>query len=172
MHKVRGKKMAGLGKHYSTTAGTQVVGHSLGQLLYVVEGRQCPLEPQVYRQQAVCAADGVPFHSKSDLVDEHLRTFEPLPGTRTHGLLASWYGAKRLGTTARGRGFQSSTGLKSNRLLRVADAGAPNGWRWMGLTEYAAGLTDAAYQQVTWPRQEAEPRQVGVPVVQTRVTKL
>ncbi len=50
MHKVRGKKMAGLGKHYSTTAGTQVVGHSLVQLLYVVQGRHCPLEPQLYRQ--------------------------------------------------------------------------------------------------------------------------
>jgi hypothetical protein len=45
MHKVRGKKMAGLGQHHSTTAGTRVVGHSLVQGLYVVEGRHCPLEP-------------------------------------------------------------------------------------------------------------------------------
>ena len=78
MHKVRGKKMAGLGKHYSTTAGTRVVGHSLVQGLYVVEGRHCPLEPQLYRQQAVCARDGVPFQSKIALMDDLIDTFQPL----------------------------------------------------------------------------------------------
>jgi hypothetical protein len=35
--------MAGLGKHHSTTAGTRVVGHSLVQALYVVQGRHCPI---------------------------------------------------------------------------------------------------------------------------------
>ena len=172
MHKVRGKKMAGLGKHYSTTAGTRVVGHSLVQGLYVVAGRHCPLEPHLYRQQAVCAAEQVPFQSKIDLMDDLIRTFAPLPGTQTHVLLDSWYAAKRLWKTARGRGFQISTGLKSNRMLRIADPDAPKGWRWEGLTEYAAGLTEADYQQVTWPSQEAEPRTVWVHVVQTRVKKL
>ncbi len=172
MHKVRGKKMAGLGKHYSTTAGTRVVGHSLVQGLYVVQGRQCPLEPQLYRQQAVCATEQVPFQSKIDLMDDLIRTFQPLPGTRTHVLLDSWYAAKRLWQTARERGFLISTGLKSNRLLRIEDPDAPNGWRWEGLTAYAAGLTDADYQRVPWPSQEAEPRQVWVHAVQTRVKKL
>ncbi len=172
MHKVRGKQMAGLGKHYSTTAGTQVVGHSLVQMLYVVQGRQCPLEPQLYRQQAVCAAEGVPFRSKIDLVDEQLRTFEPLPGTRTHVLLDSWFAAKRLWKTARTRGFLITTGLKSNRQLRIDDADAPGSWRWQSLAEYAASLSVADYQAVVWPSQEAEPRQVWVHVVQTRVKKL
>ena len=172
MHKVRGKKMAGLGKHYSTTAGTRVVGHSLVQGVYVVQGRQCPLEPRLYRQQAVCAAEQVPFPSKIDLMDDLIRTFQPLPGTRTHVLLDSWYAAKRLWQTARARGFLISTGLKSNRMLRIEDPDAPNGWRWEGLTAYAAGLTDADYQPVTWPSQEAEPRQVWVHAVQTRVKKL
>ena len=172
MHKVRGKKMAGLGKHHSTTAGTRVVGHSLVQGLYVVQGRYCPLEPQLYRQQAVCATEQVSFQSKIDLMDTLIDTFQPLPGTRTHVLLDSWYAAKRLWKTARGRGFQISTGLKSNRMLRVADPDAPRGWRWAGLTEYAAGLTDAAYQRVTWPSQDGEARQVWVHVVQTRVKKL
>ena len=172
MHKVRGKKMAGLGKHHSTTAGTRVVGHSLVQGVYVIQGRHCPLEPQLYRQQAVCATEQVPFQSKIDLMDDLIATFQPLPGTRTHVLLDSWYAAKRLWKTARGRGFQISTGVKSNRLLRVADPDAPNGWRWVGLTEYAAGLTEADYQRVSWPSQEAEPRQVWVHVVQTRVKKL
>ena len=172
MHKLRGKKMAGLGKHYSTTAGTQVVGHSLVQLLYVVQGRQCPLEPQLYRQQAVCTAEGVPFRSKIDLGDEQLRTFEPLPGTRTHVLLDSWYGAKRLWKTARERGFLITTGLKSNRQLRIDDPEAPGGWRWQSLAAYAASLSEADYQPMLWPSQEAEPRQVWVHVVQTRVKKL
>jgi hypothetical protein len=172
MHKVRGKKMAGLGKHYSTTAGTQVVGHSVVQGVYVVHGRHCPLEPQLYRQQAVCATEQVPFQSKIDLMDTLIDTFQPLPGTRTHVLLDSWYAAKRLWKTARGRGFQISTGLKSNRMLRIEDPDAPNGWRWEGLTTYAAGLPEADYQRVTWPSQDAEPRQVWVHVVQTRVKKL
>jgi hypothetical protein len=172
MHKVRGKKMAGLGKHHSTTVGTRVVGHSLVQGVYVVQGRHCPLEPQLYRQQAVCATEQVPFQSKIDLMDTLIDTFQPLPGTETHVLLDSWYAAKRLWQTARGRGFQISTGLKSNRMLRIDDPDAPGGWRWVGLTEYAAGLTDADYHRVTWPSQDAEPRQVWVHVVQTRVKKL
>ncbi len=172
MPKVRGKKMGGLGTHYSTTAGTQVVGHSLVQGLYVVQGRHCPLEPQLYRQQAVCATEQVAFQSKIDLMDTLIDTFQPLPGTRTHVLLDSWYAAKRLWQTARGRGFQISTGLKRNRMLRVADPEASNGWRWEGLTTYAASLTAADYQRVPWPSQEAEPRQVWVHVVQTRVKKL
>ena len=164
--------MAGLGKHHSTTAGTRVVGHSLVQGLYVVEGRHCPLQPQLYRQQAVCATEQVPFQSTIDLMDDLIATFQPLPGTRTHVLLDSWYAAKRLWQTARGCGFQISTGLKSNRMLRVADPDAPNGGRWVGLTEYAASLTEADYQRVTWPSQDAEPRQVGVHVVQPRVKQL
>jgi hypothetical protein len=172
MHKVRGKKMAGLGKHHSTTAGTRVVGHSLVQGVYVVQGRHCPLEPQLYRQQAVCATEQVPFQSKIDLMDDLIDTFQPLSGTRTHVLLDSWYAAKRLWQTARRRGFQITTGLKSNRMLRVADPEAPNGWRWAGLTAYAASLMDTDYQRVTWPSQDGEPRQVWVHVVQTRVKKL
>jgi len=172
MHKVRGKKMAGLGKHHSTTAGTRVVGHSLVQGVYVVEGRHCPLEPHLYRQQTVCAAEQVPFQSKIDLMDHLIATFAPLPGTRTHVLLDSWYAAKRLWKTARRRGFLISTGLKSNRMLRIEDPDAPNGWRWEGLTAYAAGLTDADYQQVTWPSQDTDPRQVWVHVVQTQVKTL
>ncbi|MDQ5853377.1 MAG: transposase, partial [Chloroflexota bacterium] len=167
MHKVRGKKMAGLGKHYSTTAGTRVVGHSLVQGLYVVQGRHCPLEPQLYRQQAVCATEQVPFQSKIDLMDHLIRTFQPLPGTRTHVLLDSWYAAKRLWKTARGRGFHISTGLKCNRMLRIDDPETSQGWRWQSLADYAAGLTDADYQQVPWLSQGTEPRQVWVHVVQT-----
>ena len=90
----------------------------------MVQGRHCPLEPQLYRQQTVCAAEEVSFQSKIDLMDERIDTFQPLPGTGTHVLLDSWYAAKRLWQTARGRGFQISTGSKSNRMVRDADPDA------------------------------------------------
>ena len=172
VEKRRGKKMGGLGKHYSTTAGTQVVGHSLVQGLYVVQGRRCPLEPQLYRQKAVCAAEGKPFKSKIELMEECIRAFTPLAGTVTHVLLDSWYAAKRIWKAARERHFHISTGLKSNRHLRVADPEAPKGWRWQSLRDYAAGLTEADYQEVAWPSHGEEARTVWVHVVQTRVKKL
>jgi SRSO17 transposase len=169
--KPRGKKMEGLGRHYSTTLGKPVLGHSLVQALYVVQGRRCPLAPRLYRQRAVCAAEGVPFRSKIDLMGEVIRTFAPPPGTRTHVLLDSWYGAKVLWRAARARGFEITTGLKSNRSLRVADAADPRGWRWQPLAEYAAGLPDDAYTAVAWPAQEGG-RTVYLHAVQTRVRKL
>jgi len=172
MHKPRGKKMAGLGKHYSTTVGKPVVGHSLMQALYVVEGRRCPLAPQLYRQKAVCAAEDVPFQSKIDLIVSQIEAFTPLVETQTHVLLDSWFGAKRIWKAARQRGFLITTGLKSNRSLRIADSEAPCGWRWQTLAEYAAALTEADYQLMTWPSQGNEPRQVWVHVVSTRVRKL
>jgi hypothetical protein len=172
MQKVRGKKMAGLGRPYSTTAGKPVVGHRLVQSLSVVAGRRCPLAPQLYRQQVVCARAGVSFQSKVDLMATQIATFTPLPGTQTHVLLDSWSAAKRLWTAARQRGFLITTGLKSNRSLRVPDPEAPCGWRWQTLADYAAGLTEADYQQVAWPSQQDEPRPVWVHVVDRRVRTL
>jgi SRSO17 transposase len=138
----------------------------------VVQGRQCPLAPQLYRQQAVCAAADVPFQSKIDLMAEPIRTFTPLAGTITHVLLDSWYGATCLWKVARERGFLITTGLKSNRSLRVADPAPQQGWRWQSLRDYAGGLTAADYQPVTWPSQSEEPRTVWVHVVPTCVRKL
>jgi hypothetical protein len=57
MTKQRGKKMEGLGCHYSGTEKKPVTGHSLVQGLYLVLGRRCPLPPRMYRQRAVCEAE-------------------------------------------------------------------------------------------------------------------
>ena len=46
--KRRGKKMGGLGYHHSSTENKRVKGHCLVQALYVLLGRRCPLEPQMY----------------------------------------------------------------------------------------------------------------------------
>jgi hypothetical protein len=173
--KAKGRRMAGLGHHYSTTAGRQIVGHSLVQGLYVVLGRRCPLTPWLYRQRAVCAAEGVAFVSKVDRMAEVIATFTPLPGTQTHVLLDSWYSAKRLWKLARARRFAITTGLKKNRALRVEDPTAERGWRWQRLDEYARTLPASAYQVVAWPNAAAPgeaPRQVYAHVVSTRVRKL
>jgi DDE superfamily endonuclease len=90
MAKPKGKKMGGLGRQYSSTAGTPVRGHSLVLGCYTLLGRRCPLAPQLYRQQAVCAAAGVPFQSKVALLAACIRTCRPVPGTRTPVLLDSW----------------------------------------------------------------------------------
>jgi SRSO17 transposase len=168
-HKPKGKKMGGLGKHYSTTVEQQVTGHSLVQSLYVLLGRRCPLAPQMYRQQAVCQREGVPFHSKVAMMEATIRDFQPVPNTLTHVLVDSWYTSKRIWRAARERGFLITSGLKSNRWLWVTDAQGQG--RWVRLAEYAAHLSPDQYQKTTWPSQD-EPRTVYVHVLRTRVRKL
>jgi hypothetical protein len=158
-----------LGVHHSTTQEKRVKGHSLVESLYVVLGRRCPLAPQLYRQQAVCQAEGVPFQSKIDLMEAVIRTFEPVAGTLTHVLLDTWYSAKRLWRAAQQRGFLITSRLKSNRWLRVDDATAPKGWRWQRLSDYTAQLTAKDYVQIKWPKGEEE---VYMHVVTTRVRTL
>ncbi len=173
--KPKGTKMEGVGHHYSSTAAARIREHSLVQGLYVLQGRRCPLAPQLSQQKSVCAAREVPFRSKIALMEEQIRTFAPVAGTLTHVLLDSWYGAKRLWKAARERGFLITTGLKSNRWLRVPDSEAEGGWRWQQLSDYAGGLTADDFTVRDWPRpgdDPQEPRQVYVHVVQTRVRKL
>ncbi len=169
IEKRKGKKMEGLGRHHSTTQDKRVTGHSLVESLYVLLGRRCPLAPQLYRQQAVCATESVPFASKIDLMETVIRTFEPVGGTVTHVLLDTWYSAKRLWRAARERGFLITSGLKSNRWLRIEDPTAPEGWTWQRLSDYTAQLQASDYVQLKWPKGEEE---VYVHVVSTRVRKL
>ena len=170
LEKRKGKKMEGLGVHHSTTQEKHVKGHSLVESLYVLLGRRCPLAPQLYRQQAVCQAEGVPFQSKIDLMEAVIRTFEPVAGTLTHVLRARWYSAKRHRLAAQERGFLITSGLGSNQRLRVEDATAPKGWRWQRLSDdYTAQLAASDYVLLTWPKGDEE---VYVHVVTTRVRTL
>lgn len=172
IHKRRGKTMEGLGKHDSTTERRVLTGHSLVQALYVVAGRRCPLAPPLYRQKAVCAAEDVACASKGDLMAERIRTFEPAADTHPHVLLDSWYSAKRIWTTANARGFSISSGLKSNRLLRITNAHAKRGWRGQDLKTYASKLTENDSQQVVWPNQDGAGRVVWLHTVTTTVRNL
>jgi SRSO17 transposase len=171
MTKRRGKKMGGLGRHYSGTEKQLVTGHSLVQGLYLLLGRRCPLAPRMYRQRAVCEAEGVAFTSKVDLMVEIIDTFTPVADTVTHVLLDSWYTSKRVWQAARGRGFLITSGLRGNRSLRIADPTVANGWRWQRVDEYAAALPAAAWQQLLWPNQTGQ-RWVDVHIVSTRIKKL
>jgi hypothetical protein len=125
MHMRKAKKMEGLGRHHSTTEDKRVPDHSLVEGLYVLLGRRCPLAPQLYRQQAVCEKEGVPFESLIELMETTIRTFEPVAGTVTHVELPTWYSAKDLWRAAKECGFHITSGLKSNRWLRVADPTVP-----------------------------------------------
>lgn len=169
LSKPKGRKMEGLGKHHCTTEEKGIVSHSVVQGLYVLLERRCPLAPHLSRQAKVCAAEGVPFQSKIELMEALIRGFEPVAGSRTHILLDSWYCAKRLWRAARERDFLITTGLKSNRWLRVPDEATCQGWRWHKLSDYATGLSKQDYVQMLWPRGG---KIVYVHVVTTSVRKL
>ena len=144
----------GLGSHYSGTEKKVVNGHSLYQSVYVLEGRQFPLTPRMYRRKVTCEAEGVPFVSKIDMAYEEVTTFEPPPDTHTHLLIDSWYTAKRIWRAARRRGWDVTGGLRCNRVMRQIK---PDGTRhWLRVDEYAAGLTVDDFTPVIWPTEEGE----------------
>jgi hypothetical protein len=94
------------------------------------------------------------------------------PDTHTHILLDSWYSARRIWTSAKARGFSISSGLKSNRLIRISDAQAKGGWCWQDLKTYASKLVESDYQQVVWPNQDGAGRRVWVHTLTTTVRNL
>ena len=167
--KVKGRKMKGLGRHYSTTEQQVVSGHCLFSGLYVLLGRRCPLQPRLYRQKAVCEAEGVPFASKIELAVQEIEQFQPVTGTHTHLLVDSWFHCKRVRRTAQQRGWDVSGGLKRNRTMRLIN---PDGSRtWLKLADYAAQLKPADWQLAGWPSQQGD-RPVYVHTVQTWIRKL
>ena len=167
--KRKGEKMEGLGRHYSSTAKKTVKGHSLFASLYILLGRRCPLAPSLYRQKAVCEREEVPFKSKVDLAEEVIRTFEPVPGTRTHALMDSWYTCRKLWRLVLGRGWAITGGLKSNRKLRVE---VPEEGRvYRSLSQFAASLADD-FKAVDWPHEDGSSRQVYAHLVRTFVKNL
>jgi hypothetical protein len=167
--KPRGRKMQGMGQHFSSTEGRVVPGHCLFSGLYVLLGRRCPLQPRLYRQKSVCEAEGVPFQSKIDLAIQEIEQFEPVAGTQTHLLVDIWFHCKSVRKAAQARGWQVSGGLKSNRRMRLI---AQDGTRsWMTLTEYAAQLRLEDWQEATWPSHEGG-QKVYAHAVRTHIRKL
>ena len=154
--KPKGRKMGGLGKHYSTAEHRVVKGHCLFSGFYILLGQRCPLQPRLYRQQEVCQQTEEVFQSKVAMAIEEIEHFQPVPDTQTHVLVDSWYHCQKVRKAARQRGWAISGGLKSNRVMRRI---ATDGRRqWLKCSEYAAGLTAESWQEVTWPSAEGGQR--------------
>jgi len=150
--KPKGRSMGGLGRHYSNTEQRVVKGHCLLAGLYVLLGQRCPLQPQLYRQKAVCEQEGIAFRSKIDMAVAEIESYYPVTGTHTHVLVDSWFHCKRVRKAAQKRNWDLSGGLKSNRVMRLIN---PDGSRkWLKLSEYAAQLARDAWQEVTWPSEQ------------------
>jgi hypothetical protein len=163
------KKMGGLGWHYSGTDKRTMPGHSLFEGVYMVEGHQYPLSPQLYRQKSVCEREGVPFQSKVDLAEQVIADFEPLPDTRTEVLIDSWYVNKRIWKAVKARHWDLTGGLKKNHKLRTIDVeGQPV---WMEVADYAVELPNETFQPVIWPNQ-AGGQTVYAYLIRTKVKKL
>jgi hypothetical protein len=167
--KPKGRKMGGLGRHYSGTEKRVVRGHCLFTGLYVLLGRRCPLLPRLYRQKAVCEREGVPFQSKIDMAVEEIEQFEPVAGTHTHVVVDSWYHCTRVRKAAQKRNWDFSGGLKSNRRMRIIDQDGNR--QWLSLAEYAATLEPEDWQEATWPSQQGG-HTVYVHAVRSWVRKL
>jgi len=147
--KPKGRKMGGLGSHYSNTEQKVVAGHCLFTGLYVLLGQRCPLQPRMYCQKSVCEQGNLPFQSKVEMAVEQIEAFEPVPDTQTHVLIDSWYHCKQVRRAARKRDWQVSGALKSNRVMRLI---AEDGTRtWIKLSAYGAGLTTQDWSEVSWP---------------------
>ncbi|GEM_PF-314796 len=167
--KPKGRKMGGLGQHYSNTDQCVVSGHCLFTGLYVLLGQRCPLEAQMYRQKAVCQQEGVPFHSKIDMAVKQIEGFEPVAGTHTHVLIDSWYHCKQVRRAAQKRNWEVSGGLKSNRVMRCITADGSR--EWLKLSEYASGLGRDDWQEVVWPSDQGG-QKMYAHLVQTWIRKL
>ena len=167
--KPKGRKMGGLGKHYSNTDRCVVSGHCLFAGLYVLLGQRCPLEAQLYRQKTVCQQEGVTFQSKVDMAVNQIEGFEPVAGTHTHILIDIWYHCKQVRRAAQKRSWEVSGGLKSNRIMRRIEASGSR--EWLKLSEYAAGLDRDEWQEVAWPSDQGG-QKMYAHLAQTWIRKL
>ena len=167
--KPKGRKMDGLGRHFSNSEKRVVTGHCLFTGLYVLLGQRSPLPAQMYRQKSVCEQEGVEFMSKIDMAINQIETFEPVADTHTHLLTDSWFHCKRVRKAAKKRGWDVSGGLKSNRVMRLIDEAGNR--EWLKLSEYAAGLDRDDWQEVIWPSQHGG-QKMYVHLVRSWVRKL
>jgi hypothetical protein len=150
--KPKGRKMEGLGRHYSNCEKRVVSGHCLFTGVYTLLGQRCPLPAQMYRQKSDCQQEGIPFSSKIDMAVNQIVDFEPVEGTHTHVLIDSWYHCRAVRSAAHKRDWEVSGGLKSNRCMRLIHADGSR--EWLKLSEYATRLTREDWQEVSWPSEQ------------------
>ena len=163
------QKMGGQGRHYSSVDKCTMPGHSMFQGLYLVEGHQYPLDPQMYIQKHVCETENQPFRSKVDMALDVVEHFAPLEQTRTHVLVDSWYVSKKMWKSVKQRDWDLTGGLKCNRKLRIVNVEGE--LEWMRLDDFADELSEDQFQAVEWPSLEGE-RTAYVHLLRTRIKKL
>ena len=147
--KPKGRKMGGLGKHWSNTEKKPVIGHSLFQALLVVGNRLCPLHPKMYCTETVCLKENRPFKSKIQMAIDTISDFVPVSGTKTHVLVDSWYVCQDIWKLCKKLGYDLSGGIRANRKLRQKDAEGK--LYWQSLSEYAASLAPNQFEIAIWP---------------------
>jgi hypothetical protein len=167
--KPKGRKMAGLGRHFSNSEQRTVTGHCLFTGLYILLGQRCPLPMHMYCQKSVCQQAGVVFESKVEMATHQIEDFEPVAGTQTHVLIDSWYHCRAVRRAAQKRGWEVSGGLKSNRVMRLVSATGER--QWLTLSAYAAQLQRADWCKVTWPSEQGG-QTMYAQLVQTWIRKL
>jgi len=150
--KPKGRKMGGLGLHYSNSEQRLVSGHCLFTGLYVLVGQRCPLSAAMYRQKTTCQQEGVPFQSKVEMAVQQIERFEPAANTETHLLIDIWYHCKAVRKAARKRDWKVSGGLKNNRVMRrITEDGQRE---WIKLSVYAAQLRREDWIEIRWPSEQ------------------
>jgi len=167
--KPKGRKMGGLGQHFSNSEQRTVTGHCLFSGLYVLFNQRCPLPMQLYRQKSVCQQEGVDFESKVEMATHQIESFEPVAGTQTHVLIDSWYHCRAVRRAAQQRNWEVSGGLKSNRVMRLVSETGER--QWLKLSAYAARLQRSDWQEVTWPSEQGG-QKMYAHLVQTWIRKL
>ena len=124
----KGRKMSGLGQHFSNREQRPVTGYGWFTGLYVWLGQRCPLPMQMYCQKAVCQQAGVALESKIEVATHQIEDFEPVAETQTHVLIDSWYHCRQVRRAAQKRNWEVSGGLKSNRVLRWVSEEGERQW--------------------------------------------
>jgi len=167
--KPKGRKMSGLGQHFSNSEQRTVTGHCLFTGLYVLLGQRCPLPMQMYCQKSVCQQAGVAFESKIEMATRQIEDFEPVAGTQTHVLIDSWYHCRQVRRAAQKRNWEVSGGLKSNRVMRLVSGAGER--QWLKLSAYATQLQRADWCEITWPSEQGG-QKMYAHLVQTWIRKL
>ncbi|MEW6522020.1 MAG: transposase [Bacillota bacterium] len=136
-----GKKMAGLGWHYSHADQQQVWGHSYVTAHYVIAGYAYPVGV-LYQSQRACSQSGSEFRSKLELAAQLIADFTPVPGTRPVVLFDSWYASSTLIQVALGRDFGVVCAVRRNLVLHECPHAPPA--RGISLAELATrtGMPD------------------------------
>jgi hypothetical protein len=97
----------------------------------------------------------VPFQSPDsiavDWVVQAIKALTPIPGTRTHILVDSWYACRGLWWATLGPGLVITGGLQLNRWLRRPDPLHPGCKRKVRLSAYLEELGAEDFVMVPWP---------------------